>query len=88
MPVKSHRIQVKARLCFELDFEEGLQGEAMVRAVATALNEAVDEDGGIGIPELEDGRVFPAWSAVDRRLSPREAFSLENILILPNGKVH
>jgi hypothetical protein len=64
--IKSHRIQVKALLCFGLDCEEGLQREALVQAVAIALNEVVAEDRGIGVPELEGGRVFPAWNAVDR----------------------
>ncbi len=88
MPLKSHRIQVKARLCFDLDLEEGLQGDDLVLAVANALNDVVDQDGGIGIPELERGRVFPVWSSVDRRMSAREAFAADSILVLPNGNVH
>jgi hypothetical protein len=66
-----HRIGVRADICFDLIFGIcDLVPEQISQAVAEALRQAADVDGGFRLEVLAGGAVYPDWANVDPEIDP------------------
>jgi hypothetical protein len=66
-----HRIGVRAEICFDLilDICDPVP-EQISQAVAEALRQAADVDGGFRLEALPAGTVYPDWASVDPEVEP------------------
>ncbi len=66
-----HRIGVRAEICFDLIFDVcDPTPEQISQAVAEALREAADIDGGFSLEVLAGGNVYPDWASADPEIDP------------------